>query len=576
MKTCRPLTVLLFSFIPPARSGSMPGKKLTLFLLMICVISMSSCFLHYYKTNTEQKKDAAKFQELISGRKYFILHSAARPRALKEVSLNNGIIEAEVTALDAEHTKYLRPLNFEKNRFKKAENDVVLREVHMYTHDSIATQGKVRVPFNSFYRMDVYEQNEQATRHSQIASTIGIVLTTAGVVALAVGINDVNNWGESEGCSPQLYLVNDSGKSLTGILYSGAIFAPLQRTDYLPLHGLEKHPGDVHLQLRGGRNEELFVDNANLLKVTHPGGYKVLVDKKGQVLSYKSPVASHTAFISTEEDMSSALAKKDNLFYSFTNAANKAGASDVILNFKKPAGVSTGKLIVAAKNSTWAGHLFRKFKSFYGEDYGRVVERKDKADPKKLLQCEIDQSLPLSVSIKVGDKWKAVDFFHTPGNEALRVMIMEIDLAEVADEEYVQVKLETTYMFWDLDYAAVDFSTAIPITTQYASNKKLTRVNTGTQLPEVSQEENIRVSEEEYLDISFKIPATAGDGQASSYFVVGSGYYHDNTKYAGKAQLAKLARFSRKGAFDKFSRENFTELSAMLKMKTGQTLAAKK
>ena len=84
--------------------------------------------------------------------------------------------------------------------------------------------------------------------------------------------------------------------------------------------------------------------------------------------------------------------------------------------------------------------------------------RKDKADPEKVLQCELDQFLPILVSVKVKSGWKFVDYFPTSGNTRARDLIMKLDLSEFSNSDHVQIRLQTTFMFWDLDYAGMDFS----------------------------------------------------------------------------------------------------------------------
>jgi hypothetical protein len=188
---------------------------------------------------------------------------------------------------------------------------------------------------------------------------------------------------------------------------------------------------------------------------------------------------------------------------------------------------------------------------------------KDKADPQKLLQCELDQSLPLLVSIKKSDGWKPVDYFFTPGNLAGRNMIMEIDLADYKDSDRVQLKLETAFMFWEIDYAAMDFSDHNSFSTTDITPYNLVKTGHTAQLADPAQQD-ITLNDHEELSIDFLLKKNT-PGIISSCFFVGSGYYHDNTLYKGKPDTQTIAAFTQKGGFDKYSRQVFEVLQSAFK-----------
>ena len=60
-------------YFPPSR---IVAQKTALLALLLGAISFSSCFLHYYKTNTADTIDAATLEKLVNEKKYFILHTS--------------------------------------------------------------------------------------------------------------------------------------------------------------------------------------------------------------------------------------------------------------------------------------------------------------------------------------------------------------------------------------------------------------------------------------------------------------------------------------------------------------------
>ena len=182
-----------------------------------------------------------------------------------------------------------------------------------------------------------------------------------------------------------------------------------------------------------------------------------------------------------------------------------------------------------------------------------------------MLQCELDQALPLLVSVKDGKNWKYIDFFYTPGNETLRDMIMEINLEDIQQTNHIQIKLETSYLFWDLDYAGMDFSENPSCQTTSIPASRISKMSNGEVAYELDAAGNIHLSDKEYLNLDFVAEPNTDPGLSNTYFLAGTGYYHDETRFTGKAQLFKLVKFSRKGAFDRFSRQAYEELSALIK-----------
>ena len=231
--------------------------------------------------------------------------------------------------------------------------------------------------------------------------------------------------------------------------------------------------------------------------------------------------------------------------------------------------------MVNAKNSTWSAYLYQKFMGLYGASSAALIQKKDKADAKKLLECELDQSIPMSVYVKEDKNWKFVDFFYTSGREISRDMIMEINLDNFKNVDHIQVKLETTYMFWDLDFVGMDFSEDLPYETAYIAANNQYKSGSSSAVAERHEDGNIHLSDKEQLNLDFKVNPIFKPNTITSYFLVGQGYYHDNTPYEGKANLEKLASFSKKGAFDRFSHETFDELAALLANQPANSVAIK-
>jgi hypothetical protein len=547
----------------------------------------SGCFRHFYSTNTANQIDSASLMKLIDAQKYFILHDLSNNRqyALNNIKISEENLVAEKASLPPEHELYEHPANSDHNAFPVKHQDWVLYEVHLYSQNAGTDSLHVKIPLKDFGRIDVYKLDKKSTNRSKVGSIVGITLTTATViVAIAAisatneAVNGVNNL-KTVNCSPQVFITDHNESALQGTLYSGAIAASLKRSDYLPLTLTENSGDKIRITIMGKDEEDIMLNSVQLMQVSHKENDQVLIDRKGNVLVYNKPARPVQVSIGPGQDQRSEIIARDGNYYSFTNHTSEGTSSDILFDFSKPVQSTSGKLIINAKNSAWSYYLFNQFKSLYGNYYPDLILKKDKADSAQVLQCELDQFLPMLVSVKYKGAWKFVDYFPTAGISNSRDLIMNMDLEEFKDSNNIQVRLQTTYMFWDLDYAAMDFSTNNIYRTEFIPASMVSLVNRDNESvdPELSgQHSNIFVRGPLRLDLEFNIQPSLEAGMKNSYFLAGNGYYHDNSRFEGEAHIGELSRFSGKGAFDKYSREKFEFLLHMMREKKNNVIFSSK
>jgi len=410
----------------------------------------------------------------------------------------------------------------------------------------------------------VYQPDKKSTSKSTAGSIVGITLSTAAVIGIIAAIADANNTPtqttpQNVSCSPQVYLTDSQKSELQGTLYSGALYASLERSDYLPLSFSQSGESKINISVKGKNEEEIMINRVQLVQISHKENEQVLIDRKGKAFVFNTPVAPSRAVADIQSDMRKEILAADNNYYSFNNHPKAANSSDLLLDFEKPLNCSTGRLIINAKNSSWSYYLFNQFKSLYGDYYPTLIQKKDKANPEKVLQCELDQFLPILVSVKTKSGWQFVDYFPTSGNTKSRYMIMDLDLNELKDSSHLQVRLQTTFMFWDLDYAGMDFSTGDSFQTSYIAADRIYIKKPNADTIEVTggSHASVKIGEREQLNLEFPVQAHTEKGMINSYFLSGTGYYHDNTPIDGKPRFAELLRFTGKGAFDAYSREKY-------------------
>lgn len=548
--------------------------KLKNVMPLFFMFGLVGCFQHYYKDvqpNLPTESDKASVIDSLNNQnRYFILRSGNRAYTMKNVSIQSGkaAIKCILDDLTIAHVLYLSHGRYGKMVYKPRRDLPVLTEVHLFIPpDSSLSNGNYSLSLSKISKIAIIEKDKRRTTTNFVLSSLGAAAGVATVVGV-IGMISTDAYqppppsSSSETittCSPQVYTIDSNEAKLNGTLCSGAIYASLKRTDYLPVNKTEKNSDELNLLLRGEKNEELMMNDFQLVQVTHSSGQKILVDKNGEAFTYKNPVVPEHAFIGNGKDVVNQINAVDEESYSFNNAA-ESGSSNVIVDFKKPIGASSGKLIIRGKNSQWAYYVFNEFKKLYGNRYQSLLLKKDKQNSAKVLQCEIDQSLPLLVSVKESKGWKLVDYFFTPGNAAFRDMIMQLNLKDFKNEDHIQIKLQTAFQFWDVDYAAMDFSNDQPVSVSRIKPSQFYKSNSVSHENQFLKDNTsyLHINGEEQLHLSFTLINDL-NGKENSYFLEGNGYYHDHTIFKGNPQISRLKKCSGKGGFDRFSRRKFEE-----------------
>ena len=83
-------------------------------------------------------------------------------------------------------------------------------------------------------------------------------------------------------------------------------------------------------------------------------------------------------------------------------------------------------------------------------------EQKNRS-PEKMIKWSLDQGIPLSVYIETEDGWEFADYYNVVGPLAAKEDVLEIDLSKIKGDK-VNIKLEFGFLFWEIDYVAMDFT----------------------------------------------------------------------------------------------------------------------
>ena len=551
-----PATLFTFLFLPVLFLFMKRKRNLAIgYILTVCFLT-SGCYQFFYSTNTKTGINDSTLAKLKTSNKYFIVHLKDGDYALKNISVDSNQLRAVVGPILSEHKNYLDPEAGTSPSYKKKQAGEVLNEIHIYAlTQNLEDSTHLSIPISSITRVDMYEKNIKKTKTNHAISTVAVVVIPIGILVALV----------AAACNcPQVYAYDGSQYQFKSGVFSGAIYSSLEKTDYLPLDNPVNVNGKYMFRLMNNQQEQQFINQLQLIHIPHDATTNVLLDRYGLIHTYQHPVAPITTSLTTDEAGQTFRWRDGNTFMFNQKSDPASDFGSVILSFQKPAEVKQAKLIVNAKNSLWAGYVFEEFSSLFGDKFQKYQAKQDKANRQKIERWQKEQALSLMVYIETDKGWQLADYYPTTGNTAGRDMIMTVNIPD-NKQSIIRIKLESAFMFWELDYIAMDFSPDIALKPEFihpaSASKSEHDGNEITSLYSIDSQYSTLL-QDEFLSVEFETPATTT--LQNSYFLVSTGYYHSQKQYSGKADLVELNHFKKKGFFSEYSETKFTETRKLL------------
>ena len=535
-------------------SGSFIFKFVNRPVRLIIVITLLSQIqgCYYYKVTRSTEPPAPAVLKLQDENKFIILHYGDSAWQFKDIMADDNTITGGIFLLQG-HEKYrttdAQGANRYKNRASKDESEV-LNEVHIYTSELVQSESvQVSVPIKSINKIEIYDPAVGATIASWVFSGLGLAIPVVFVVALLT----------KESC-PFIYISDDDAYRFVGEIYSGAIYPSLERDDYLPLPGAKQGQSEYKIKMT---NEVYEIQNTNLVELQvldHPSGSTVLMDKYGNCQTMSNPQSPVEAINLKGRNIINDIKERDTLLYFGDNPEKDQVSTDgIILKFNRPPHSNSAKLVIKAKSTFWLDYVFTRFHGLFGDQYDCWVEKQETIPDKQMKSWQIDQKIPLLVYIEKGKRWKYVDYYNVTGPMAAREDVLSIDLADITSDT-IKIKLEFGFMFWEIDYAAIDYSSNVPVTKRTALLESAID-NRETDVKKLLGSSDLFYYVQEKIgdevNMTFAIPPRI---QTEQTLVLHSkGYYKILLDAKGEQQVKYLLPFRKKGRFPEYSGELFRQ-----------------
>ncbi|MFN8256238.1 MAG: hypothetical protein U0W24_11145 [Bacteroidales bacterium] len=515
-------------------------KAIVHFFIFLTLLYSIGC--QYFKVNSITNPNDLNMYDLGKIHKYFIVHIKEKTFCLKDISLDSTKLSGRLE-LPQKKIYYNQNLN---TNIKKSEIDI-LNEIHFYLNNSMndLNIGQVDIPLECINEIRIIEKDTGKTTFSAIIGTLGVLAGAFVLVSVIVAL--------TKSSCPFVYVNDGEGYVFEGEIFGGAIAKNLARDDYMPLPSIEPANGNYHLRISNELKEKQYTDLAQLIVVNHPKNTKILLDKYGNPQIIDKPVAPQFANSYSGENLLPILSKVDKSVYMFND--EDFSKNGIIIKFSKPEGINKGKLLLNASNSLWFDYLFGKFLSKFGVSYNTWMKKQEQIPKEERIQRMTDSDFPLSIYIKSNNQWKLVDYLNTVGPLAARNFVIPVDFSDIKNNE-IEIKIETGFMFWEIDYACIDFSSNSELNIAAIQPKQA--IGTGLKnwksaLENIDNQYMIQENSGEFTELLFtEVPRQIYENQ--TVFLHSRGYYELIRNFKGIPQINELNKFKIPGYFSDYSR----------------------
>ena len=522
--------------------------------MIIAVLNLTQGCKNYFKVTKDTKPVSESLPVLQSQNKTFILHLENKSWVFQNPDiLENALTGIAVKPYESVLSYPVDPIK--PNRYKKKyPENFILNEVHIYCSEfTRLNSSTVSVPFSGIQKIEIYEKDKNATGGSYFLGALGITAGVAAILTIIVAL--------TKSSCPFIYTFDGEQSELTGEIYSGSVQPSLERNDYLKIPCDSKN-AELKLKIA---NEVKEIQHTNLMELwvfDHSKNVQVLVDKYGNYHSFSSLVSPVKAETLAGVDVKELIQAKDSLFYANAEIKGDLSLTDgIMLEFPNPKTTSESHLVIKAKNSFLLDYMMGQFHNQFGDLYKKWQKKQQNAPAEKLKQWSLDQNIPLSLSVERNGIWEKADYFNIAGPMAMKEDVLAIPL-NGTESNPLKIKLEAGNFFWEIDYAAVDYSPQTEISYKVIPVKTAITQN-GEEVVKMLQKDDqkyyIQPEVEDNALVSFVLPEMTSDER--TVILHSKGWYQILRNPTGTPDREYLETFREPGRFNQFVNEYIQTLT---------------
>lgn len=544
-------------------------------MVLIIHLLFAGCY-NYYKVMqspvANTTASSSTIDSLKAQNRFFILRTGGSAYAMKGVSItaDRKKLTCTLDTLQQHHSLHLHNGLNGKMRYNKRpeydsdtyqtnkkEMDDVLNEVHFFVSEDQPTEyGQFTLDLQKINKMEIIQFDKKRTTKSYVIGVVGVSLGALALVAIIVAA--------AKSSCPFVSAYDGQEFSLQGEIYGGAIYPQLARHDYMPLRMQPLPDGSLQLKISNELKERQFTDLADLWVITHTSNSQILADAAGNLYSISDPQAPAHASLNGRANVTASLQQPGDQALLYMNDTTADATNEVTLKFNRPAAKQKAKLVLSLKNSYFLDLLYGEMAKGLGSYYNTYVSQHSKKPAAELLKWVKEQHIPLQVSVKTNNGWSIIADLPTIGPLATRDIVVPVELPE-SPEPFVEIRLSSGFMFWEIDYAALDFTEDNSFSVEKIRPCKATDESGKDVLAELSTEDGLYLAQPEIgntATMKYRAAPLLDRTKTRSYILHSKGYYEHIRAFSNKPDIGFLSQFNLPGAFPRYGMHLYKKLAA--------------
>jgi hypothetical protein len=432
---------------------------------------------------------------------------------------------------------------------------------------------RVAVPHEAIQLIEIWKTD--AAKTTLVIATVSL---TIAAILIAVALDDGDsdppprNDNPSWLSCPIILCADESGVwRIDSGTYAGAIMPALARRDVDNLEHARDRDGFVEVRLTGLSGETEHVDELALLSVDHDPGVSVAPDARGAIRTLGEPAPPQRATDLRGGDALPRVRERDEwIWESALVPRDSAQAGDwrdgLELEFPRPEGAKSARLVIDAANTPWAMLLLRQVVGMHGQKTQAWYDDVD-ADSSRARRIRETMARETFFHVRVwtGDRWEHQGSIPDVGPESLKRQVVDLDLSRV-DGATARVRLECVPNLWMVDCVSIDFAPETPIRAVSCPPERARDLH-GRDVRALLAKEDLDhyvIAPGDTAEVAFRVPPRV-PGRSRSYLARTAGWYRMHTPETGAPQAELLARLeSEPGAVARFAVERMNRAVAEL------------